>query len=185
MTVDELWYLADEGRRRAQQLDHRLRETDDPAVEFTRTRRVSRDRFRTLARRIEQSGTPFGAHTVVTRGDGAILLCYHEYVEQWVLPGGEVDGDETVREAARRELREEAGIDATYHGLAMLARVEVESGRHRTWGVLPVFAATAETTAVEATDPEDEITRVEWFHDLPADTRDREELLTWRERTQS
>jgi hypothetical protein len=48
--------------------------------------------------------------------------------------------------------------------------------------VLPVFAATAETTATTISDPDDEISAAEWFADLPADTRDREDLLAWRER---
>jgi 8-oxo-dGTP diphosphatase len=96
-----------------------------------------------------------------------------------VLPGGGVDGSESFREAAERELTEEAGIDAAYEGLAMLNRVEISCGEHDTWGVLPVFSAEAETTDPTVEDPDDEISEARWFEPeaLPEDTRDREDLI--------
>ncbi len=48
------------------------------------------------------------------------------YVGRWALPGGFVHMDETVEEAARRELREEAGIDR-----AVLEQLHVFSGIDR------------------------------------------------------
>lgn len=55
---------------------------------------------------------------------------------------------------------------------------------YRTWGVLPVFAAEAETREPSVAGPDDEISAARWvpFDDLPADTRDRNDLLAWRER---
>lgn len=46
------------------------------------------------------------------RWHGRILLCRQEKPgkEYWLLPGGGVDGGETLTEALRRELREEVGI---------------------------------------------------------------------------
>jgi 8-oxo-dGTP diphosphatase len=43
-----------------------------------------------------------------------VLLCRQEKPgkEYWLLPGGGVDGGETLIEALRRELREELGIEA-------------------------------------------------------------------------
>ncbi len=66
-----------------------------------------------------------------------------------MLPGGGLDGDESFREAAERELHEEAGIDAAYEGLAMLTRVRFRCAGHEAWGVMPIYAAEA-----ECTDPE-------------------------------
>ena len=45
---------------------------------------------------------------------GRFLLCRQEKPgkEYWLLPGGGVDGGETLIEALRRELREELGIEA-------------------------------------------------------------------------
>jgi 8-oxo-dGTP diphosphatase len=179
-TVDGLWYLADEAEQRAAQAYHRTLDAyGDGHIERTYRKRVSRGRFRTLAERIQRSGAPYGAHTLVSRPSGEVLLVRHEGVDLWVLPGGGIDGSESFREAAERELTEEAGIDAAYDGLAMLNRIEVTCGRHQTWGVLPVFCARAETTDTSIADPDDEISAARWFdpRSVPEDTRDREDLI--------
>jgi len=178
-TFDGLWYLADEAERRAATAYHRAADAHGgDHIERTYRKRVSRGRFRTLAERIQQSGAPYGAHTLVHRDCGDVLLVRHEGVDMWVLPGGGVDGAESFREAAERELREEAGIDADYEGLAMLTRVEISCGTCDTWGVLPVFAARPETTDTTVDDPDGEISDARWFDpgDLPEDTRDREDV---------
>lgn len=177
--VDGLWYLADEAAQRAAQAYHRTADAHgDAPLERTYEKYVSRGRFRTLAERIQCSGAPYGAHTLVTRDRGDLLLVRHEGVDMWVLPGGGVDGSESFRQAAERELGEEAGIDAAYEGLAMLNRVEITCGSCDTWGVLPVFCARAETTEPTVDDPDDEISTARWFDpgDLPEDTRDREDV---------
>ena len=183
-TIDGLWYVADVADQRAEQAYHRLCETDDDFLEFSRSRTVSRPRFKTLAERIQDCGAPYGAHTIVYRPSGELLLVRHEGVDMWVLPGGEVDPGENFRETAERELAEEAGIEAAYDGLAMMTRVEIRCNDYRTWGVLPVFAAEAIDTdpdALEVSDPDGEISRAKWVADLPEDTRDRAEIARWRE----
>lgn len=179
-SLDDLWFLADEANQRAEQAYHTLDSRHDDFVEYDRTRRVSRGRFRTLAERIEDCGAPFGAHTIVYRASGEVLLVRHEGVDKWVLPGGGVDDDESFREAAERELDEEAGIDADYEGLAMVTRVSILCDDYRTWGVLPIFEARAQSVEPTIADPDDEISAAEWFADLPADTRDRGDLVAWR-----
>ncbi len=182
-TVDDLWFAADEADQRAEQVAHRLDRRHDDYLEVTHHEHVSRRRFRTLAERIQRTGSPYGAHTVVYRPSGALLLVYHDAVGKWVLPGGGVDGDESLREAAARELREEADVTGDYEGLGIFTRVEVRSGDYDTWGVMPVYRARADGDAEPAaTDPDGEISEARWFHDLPADTRDREDLVAWRER---
>lgn len=179
-TVNGLWYLANEATQRAEQAYHQTSDDFDGAyLERTYRKRVSRNRFRTLAGRIRQSGTPYGAHTLVRREGGELLLVRHEGVDLWVLPGGGVDGSESFRETAERELGEEAGIEATYGGLAMLNRVELECRDCSTWGVLPIFRAVAETTEPVVRDPDGEISAARWFDlgRLPKDTRDREDLI--------
>lgn len=184
--VDDLWYLASQANQRAEQAYHALTADRDSEsyLEFERQRSVSRRRFRTLAERVETSGAPFGAHTLVYRDTGEILLVRHEGVDLWVLPGGGVGSDESFREAAERELREEAGIEAIYDGLAMLTRVEFHCDSHHAWGVLPVFEAEAATDAPtpDVQDPDDEISAARWFDTLPEDTRDRDDLEAWRDR---
>lgn len=182
-TFDDLWYEATEASQRAERAYHRLRQQHGSFLEFERRRGVSRPRFRTLSGRIRRSGAPYGAHTIVYRPDGELLLVRHEGVDMWVLPGGEPETDEGFREAAERELGEEAGVEASYEGLGVLTRVTIACDDHETWGVLPVFAARAETTEPAIDDPDGEISAASWFDELPADTRDRDQLLEWRDRT--
>lgn len=183
-SLDDLWFLADEATQRAEQAYHRLRDRHAPFMERARTQRVSRRRFRALAARVKETGAPFGAHTIVYRPRGEILLVRHEGIDRWVLPGGEVDDGESYREAAERELGEEAGVEAEYEELAMANRMEIECEDYRTWGVLPVFAARARSFEPAIDDPDGEISRADWFEfeRLPTDTRDRSDLLAWRDR---
>lgn len=179
-TVDDLWYIGDVARRQAEQTYHDVADGHDDYLEFTRRRRVSRPRFRTVAERTQENGLPYGAHSITYRESGDLLLVRHADVDMWVLPGGEVDGDESFEAAARRELREEAGIEAAFEGIGLLARVEFQCDGNETWGVLPIFAARAEETALSVEDPDGEITDARWFEELPEDTRDRDQLLRWR-----
>lgn len=181
-TFDDLWYEATEASQRAEQAHHRLSRRYEATLEFERRRGVSRSRFRTLSKRIRRSGAPYGAHTIVYRPDGDLLLVRHEGVDMWVLPGGEIQPEEEFREAAERELSEEAGVEASYDGLAILNRISIVCSEHEMWGVLPIFAARAETTEPAIDDPDGEISAARWFAELPPDTRDREQLLAWRER---
>jgi len=179
--LDDLWYLADQARTQAEQTQYRLSEAHDEFLERTTDRRVSRRRFRTLAERIEDNGLPYGAHNVVYRPSGELLLVRDSVVDQWVLPGGICDPGESCEEAARRELAEEAGVEVAVDGLGILTRVDLRADGYETWGVLPIFAAEAETHEPSVEDPDGEIVDARWFEDLPADTRDREDLLAWRE----
>jgi 8-oxo-dGTP diphosphatase len=180
VTTSTLWFLADQATRRAEAAYYRLRDDYAGFLEWNRSRRVSRSYFRTLANRTRQSGAPFGSHTVV-RDDDRLLLVRHEGVDRWVVPGGEVESGESYRAAAERELLEEAGVEATYDGLAMTTRFDIRCGEHTMWGVLPVFAAVAPGTDPTVSDPDGEISDAQWFpvDALPADTRSRAELLAW------
>lgn len=42
---------------------------------------------------------------------GRVLLVEPTYKPQWEIPGGAIEGIETPREACRREIREELGLD--------------------------------------------------------------------------
>ena len=53
---------------------------------------------------------PLGAAVVLIK-DGRVLLTKREDLEVWCLPGGHADEGETLAEAARREMREETGLE--------------------------------------------------------------------------
>ncbi|MFC6904509.1 NUDIX hydrolase [Halalkalicoccus tibetensis] len=51
--------------------------------------------------------------TVYVVNDGATLLHEHGKLGLWLPPGGHIDRDELPHEAAKREVREETGLDVT------------------------------------------------------------------------
>lgn len=54
---------------------------------------------------------------VVVRDDGAILLIRRTDNENWALPGGAIELNESVGQAALRETREETGIESAITGM--------------------------------------------------------------------
>jgi 8-oxo-dGTP pyrophosphatase MutT (NUDIX family) len=85
----------------------------DQAVIDAARRLVFRAGFRVLrAWWFVRRPTHRGAKCVITRGD-QVLMIRHTYGprEQWDLPGGGVHRGEPPHEAARREAREELGVD--------------------------------------------------------------------------
>ncbi|MFF7155293.1 NUDIX domain-containing protein [Streptomyces sp. NPDC008139] len=52
--------------------------------------------------------------------EGRVLLVKPTYKPGWDLPGGMAEANEAPDDAARRELREELGLDVTLHGLLVV-----------------------------------------------------------------
>jgi ADP-ribose pyrophosphatase YjhB (NUDIX family) len=52
-----------------------------------------------------------GAICVIERSDGALLLIRNSYRPRWGFPGGFLKRSESPADAARREVREEVGVD--------------------------------------------------------------------------
>lgn len=112
---------------------------------------------------LTRAGTPsfhVGSICVVERPDGHMLLVRQSYRrEGWGFPGGLMRRGEDPGDAARRELREELGIDVELHGLPV---VVIDSPKRR---IDVVFRAGLEegSPQPEATTHSPEISEVRWF----------------------
>ncbi len=115
----------------------------------------------------QMRGMTLGTRTLVIRPSGEVLLVRHTYAPGWLLPGGGVERGETLQDAAVREVREEAGIEAEgemlLHGVFLNERQF--PGDHVACFVLRQFRETPFTGNLE-------IAEARFFvpDQLPADT---------------
>jgi 8-oxo-dGTP pyrophosphatase MutT (NUDIX family) len=122
---------------------------------------------RSVRRRMVRHITPnytVGAICVIERADGAVLLVRQAYRERWGVPGGLLNRGEDAPAGARREVREEVGIDVELLGEPA---VVVEPAPQR---IDIVFRARpVGEVPVEATPTSPEIVEARWFapDDLP------------------
>ncbi|MFE0591656.1 NUDIX hydrolase [Micromonospora echinospora] len=102
-------------------------------------------------------GPPMPLSLVAWWHDGRLLLVFNQYRQQWELPGGMIEPEETPRRAALRELREETGyvtddvVIAGYAQFALGAEQRPEYAAVFTTDAIPLggdFVATAEIGAV-------------------------------------
>lgn len=100
------------------------------------------------------SRAPGLAAFIIPVQDRRVLLARMNYApDAWDLPGGMVEPGEGIDDAARREVREETGLDVTTEQL-------VAVGDH---GSLVFFVFVGRVTGGELVAQEDEIAELRWF----------------------
>ena len=120
---------------------------------------------------------PYAAGAVVTNDEGRLLCIYSPLREEWETPGGAGEPDETPAETARRETREESGIEVEITGVLLTRSMEVRLNAPETLPI-PVAVFTARRTGGDELagvplEENDEVTDIAWFgpDDLPTDLR--------------
>ncbi|NHN58708.1 MULTISPECIES: NUDIX hydrolase [Halorussus] len=112
---------------------------------------------------------------LVRDGDGRVALVSNRWSDGWVLPGGDVESDETLREAVVREVREETGVDATVERpLEVVEQTFVSEGSDTrdegpVSGHFAVFEVRADDPALgdDLGVDDDEIEAAGWFESVP------------------
>lgn len=123
-------------------------------------------------------GSALTAAARVTDPDGRIALVKNRWSDGWLLPGGAVEPGEDPRAAARREVREETGLDATVGDPLVVfeqSYVDEASGVEQFAAAYVVYAATADGEIPPATRlgvSDDEIEAARWFESPPTNLHD-------------
>jgi 8-oxo-dGTP diphosphatase len=101
---------------------------------------------------------PYCTADCVAINDGAVLLIRRKnepFKDQWAIPGGFINKDEDPLEAARRELLEETGLEAS---VLTLVNVFGKGGRDpRGWIISHAYVTLVDTRVVEAKDDAAEV----------------------------
>jgi 8-oxo-dGTP pyrophosphatase MutT (NUDIX family) len=134
---------------------------------------ISPDRFEKGIARGDDGGWGAGA-LVVHDGRGLFV----REGETWLLPGGRLEADETPEAGARREVREETGLDVDLVDLGAIAeQTFVRRGSNDTYEfrfVTFVARPTEPPSELPSGSPDPAIDAVEWFSTVPERTFDRE-----------
>ena len=102
-----------------------------------------------------------GAMCIIERADGAILLVRHSYRRRWGVPGGLLKRREEPHDAARREVREEIGLDVELVGEPVVVvdavpqRVDLVYRARIAEGASDLHALSAEIVEVRWFPPDD------------------------------
>ncbi|UPV75818.1 NUDIX domain-containing protein [Halorussus limi] len=126
---------------------------------------------------------PYAAGAAVTDDEGRLLCVYSPARDEWETPGGAGESGEEPAETARRETREETGIECELTGVLQTRTMELDLGEPERLPI-PVVEFTgrvvggAELTADEIED-HGEISDLDWFgpDELPSHVREYEQKV--------
>lgn len=145
-----------------------------PVARFTETTDLSPEEWAESLDRDDVARWGVGA--AVQDDDGRVLLVYQR--DQWLLPGGMLEPDETHAEGAAREVEEETGVPVEVTDLGAIVEQtfrNCETGETFEFA-FAAFSADPDHTRLAA-DPglaDETIEDVAWHDTLPEDTLQRE-----------
>lgn len=160
----------------------RLRDRED--VEYCEeVFELDADGFETV-REAEEAGVEASVGALVRDGEGRIALVRNHWSDGWILPGGKADPDESLREAAVREIREETGLEATVERPLEVIEQEYRHGDKSLSGHFVVFEALADDSSFGETlgeiddlgENDVEIEDAAWFDGIPEECEDEDRL---------
>lgn len=129
---------------------------------------MARSVYENVRDRFDEDGAG-GAGVWLTDEAGRVLLVRNEGDDGWSDPGGKRDPGESFETAARREVREETGVDCRITGLSDVHRVQFrdEIDPDRPPIVVPIVIFEGEHVAGDPRPREGEIADVAWFVEPP------------------
>ena len=121
------------------------------------------------------------ADVVLFSHDQEVLLIqrkYEPFQGQWALPGGHVEKDERLHEAATRELEEETGVYVPLTSEDQVGTFGNPGRDPRGWTVSVAFSACVEKSAFDPTAASDAV-KTEWFplNNLPELAFDHKDII--------
>ncbi|MBO1199230.1 NUDIX hydrolase [Staphylococcus simiae] len=112
-------------------------------------------------------------YALITNSHGEVLLVLNSDNNEWSLPGGKVEPQETLECALKREVYEETGLSCEVGDVVSIN--EAQSSHYQLHTLFIMFKATITNTEI-ATQKMEEIKDVQWFTIRQAD-----QLLTYYE----
>ncbi len=169
--------IAERSRRRVREaldrLEREYADFEEDAGVVEKTWHHSPEAYERVRDRFE-AGTLGGAGVWPTDDEGRVLLVRHEGETAWSDPGGKQEPDESLEAAARREAREETGVEVELTGVRQAHRVEIrvegdaadgEETRPPLHRLIVIFDG--EYVAGEVRPREGEIAEVKWWRERP------------------
>lgn len=102
----------------------------------------------------------FYALVLVRRDDRFLLVEEKDHGGGWYLPAGRVEPGESLFEAARREVREEAGLEVVLDGVYRVEHTAIRSGGAR---VRVLLSAVPADDRAPKSQPDEHTLRADWF----------------------